>query len=166
VIATALVSTLAGSAGFPGSGDGSPASARFNYPTGITTDGESIYVADTYNNTIRRIMLSTGEVNAIAGTAGSQGSEDGIGTAARFFQPCSIATDGTNLFVADSSNSTVRKIVISTAVVTTIAGGFQLSDSADGAGALARFNYPQGIATDGRNLYVSDTFNHTIRKIQ
>ncbi|MGD0275413.1 MAG: carboxypeptidase regulatory-like domain-containing protein [Syntrophales bacterium] len=166
VISTGAVTTLAGTAGSSGSTDGAGSAALFNSPQGITTDGTNLYVADTINNTIRQIVISTGAVTTLAGTAGSSGSADGIGSAARFSSPQGITTDGTNLYVADASNNTIRKIVISTGAVTTLAGAAGSSGSIDGTGAAALFNSPQGITTDGTNLYVADTDNNTIRKIQ
>ncbi|MBI5236082.1 MAG: hypothetical protein HY886_07530, partial [Deltaproteobacteria bacterium] len=77
---------------------------------GITTDGTNLYVADTYNHTIRKIVISTGVVTTLAGTALSTGSTDGTGSVARFYNPFGITTDGTNLYVADTSNHTIRKI--------------------------------------------------------
>ena len=106
-----------------------------------------------------------GGVNTLAGAAASNGSTDGTGAAARFNYPYGIATDGTNLFVADSNNQTIRKVVIATGVVTTIAGTAGSSGSTDNTGAAARFYYPYGIATDGTNLFVADTNNRTIRKV-
>jgi DNA-binding beta-propeller fold protein YncE len=76
-----------------------------------------------------------------------------------------VATDGTNLYVADTYNNTIRKIVISTGVVTTLAGS-TTSGSSDGTGTNALFNYPQGVATDGTNVYVADYGNNMIREIQ
>jgi sugar lactone lactonase YvrE len=166
VISTGEVTTLAGTAGYQGSTDGTGAAARFYYPYGITTDGTNLYIADTSNCTIRKIVISTGEVTTLAGTAGLGGSTDGTGAAARFYLPYGITTDGTNLYVADSVNQLIRKIVISTGEVTTLAGTAGASGSADGTGAAARFNYPYGITTDGTNLYVADSGNNTIRKIQ
>ena len=165
VISTGVVTTIAGSAGSSGSTDATGTSARFNYPTGITTDGTNLFVADTSNHTIRKIVISTGVVTTIAGSAGSSGSTNATGTSARFNYPYGITTDGTNLFVADQGNHTIRKIVISTGVVTTIAGSAGSTGSTDATGTSARFYYPQGITTDGTNLYVADTYNYTIRKI-
>ncbi|MGD0276397.1 MAG: hypothetical protein ABSB79_10140, partial [Syntrophales bacterium] len=105
-----------------GSTDGTGAAALFSYPHGITTDGTNLYIADSDNDTIRKIIISTGVVTTLAGTAGVGGSTDGTGSAARFNSPYGITTDGTNLYIADDANDTIRKIVISTGVVTTLAG--------------------------------------------
>ena len=153
VISTKAVTTLAG------------ATNNFSGPMGITTDGTNLYVADTGNSTIRQIVIATGAVTTIAGTAGTPGSADGIGTAASFSGPQGVTTNGTSLYVADSSNNTIRKIVLATKEVTTIAGTAGVTGSADGAGAAASFNGPSGVSTDGTNLYVADSVNNSIRKI-
>ena len=97
------------------------------------------------------LSLSTA-VTTVAGT-GSSGSANGTGTSASFNTPTEVTTDGTNLYVADFSNHLIRKIVISTGVVTTVAGTGS-SGSANGTGTSASFNGPVGITTDGTNLYV------------
>ena len=160
-----VVTTFAGSAGSAGSTDGIGTAAKFNTPYGITTDGTNAYVADSQNHTIRKIVISTDTVTTLAGSAGSSGSTDGTGTAAKFNSPYGITTDGTNLYVADTGNHTIRKIVISTGVVTTLTGSSGSSGSTDGTGSAAQFAGPMGITTDGTNLYVADTNNNTIRKI-
>lgn len=165
VIATASVTTLAGTAAKPGSVDATGTAARFNSPTGVTTDGTNLYVADMANNTVRQVVIATGAVTTLAGSAGVAGTSDGTGTSARFSQLAAVTTDGVNLYVADTGNCTIRKIVISTAVVTTLAGTPFSCGSADGTGAAAQFFFPMGITTDGTNLYVSDTRNNTIRQI-
>jgi sugar lactone lactonase YvrE len=111
-------------------------------------------VTDTGNNTIRKIIIATGEVSTLAGTTAS------------FRGPFGITTDGTNLYVADTGNDTIRKIVIATGTVTTLAGTAGSPGSVDGTGANASFNGPYGITTDGTNLYLADTGNNIIRKIQ
>jgi sugar lactone lactonase YvrE len=167
IIASGVVATLAGSAGISGSTDGTGTAARFTFPEGITTDGTNLFVTDLQNCTIRKVVIATGVVTTLAGTAGvSAGSKDGTGAEARFFLPKGIITDGVNLFVADSSNNTIRQVVIATGAVTTIAGSAGISGSADGTGAAAMFYYPAGITSDGTNLFVVDSQNKTIRKVE
>jgi sugar lactone lactonase YvrE len=162
---TREVSHVSGIYGFDGKVDNYQDS-QFRSPGGITTDGDNLYVADTGNHTIRKIVLATGHVSTLAGTAESNGSDDGTGSAARFFFPTGITTDGTNLYVTDRNNNTIRQIVISTKVVTTLAGDAADSpDWVDGTGADARFNNPYGITTDGTSLFVADRWNQRIRKI-
>jgi DNA-binding beta-propeller fold protein YncE len=166
VIATGVVTTLAGTAGTAGHADGKGTAASFSGPYGITTDGTNLYVADTGNNTVRRIVITTGEVTTLAGTAGIPGHADGKGTSASFSGPYGITADGTNLYVADTGNNTVRRIVIATGEVTTLTGTVGIPGHADGKGTSAGFSGPFGITTDGTSLYVADTGNNTIRKIQ
>ena len=161
-----VVTTLAGRAGFRGSADGTGAAAMFNFPIGVATDASgNVYVADRSNHTIRKITPA-GVVTTLAGTAGTRGSADGTGAAARFNFPVGVATDTSgNVYVADQSNSTIRKITPA-GVVTTLAGTAGTSGSADGTGAAASFYSPRFVATDtSGNVYVTDTVNSTIRKI-
>jgi hypothetical protein len=160
------VSTFAGSAGSKGSADGFGSAARFNTPIGVATDGSgNVYVADTFNNTIRKITPA-GLVSTFAGTAGTGGVADGTGAAARFAGPYAVAADGTGtVYVADTWNHSIRKITPA-GVTTTLAGLGQNSGSADGSGSSARFYTPMGIAASPNGLiYVTDSGNHTIRKI-
>jgi len=159
VISSGVVTTLAGNGS--GNTDGTGTAALFNSPEGITTDGTNLYIADTSNHRIRKIVISSGVVTTLAGNG--SGSTNGTGTAALFNTPTGITTDGINLYVVDVVNHRIRKIVISTAVVTTFAGNG--SGSTDGTGTAALFNFPDGITMDGTNLYVVDYGNHTIRKI-
>jgi len=123
---------------------------------GVTTDAlGNVYVADSTSNTIDAIA-PTGAVTTLAGN-GAAGSADGVGAAARFNAPASVAIDGAgNIFVADSGNNTVRKITSAGAVIT-VAGAAVERGSADGTGAAASFSNPVGLATDAsRNVYVAD----------
>jgi hypothetical protein len=166
VTAGGVVSTLAGSVGLSGSADGTGGAARFSSPSGIAVDGAgAVYIADTGNHTIRKITAA-GLVTTVAGSAGISGSDDGSGSAARFCSPHGVAVDGSgNIFVADTSNCTIRKITA--AGVTTTLAGFPASvGSADGTGSAARFGFPFSIAVDGLDtVYVADINNHAIRKI-
>src|SRR3989339_146154 len=103
-------------------------------------------------------------VSLFAGAAGVTGTVDGIGAAARFNLPSSIASDGARLYVADWQNHRIRQIEISTGEVTLLAGG--LYSGVDGTGATAGLKYPTGVATDGDYVYVADYGNHTIRQIE
>ncbi len=160
------VSTIAGSAGSYGSSDGTGSAARFRSPRGVAVDASgNIFVADLHNNTIRRINLAR-EVTTIAGSAGVKGNVDGNGIAAQFRLPAAVAieSDG-NLIVADSGNHTIRRITPE-GQVSTLAGLALSNGASDGAGSTARFETPEGIAADsGGFIYVSDTYNHTIRRI-
>jgi sugar lactone lactonase YvrE len=148
-----------------GHSDGTGTDASFQHPDGVATDGTNVYVADSSNHMIRKIVISTGVVTTLAGST-TKGCSDGTGTAASFYYPDSVATDGTYLYVADTYNNTIRKIVISTGAVTTLAGSTTYCGSSNGTGTNAFFNYPEGVATDGTYLYVGDYGNNMIREIQ
>jgi streptogramin lyase len=160
-----VVTTLAGSAGTPGSADGTGTAARFNLPHGVAVDTNgNVYVADTHNHTIRKITPA-GQVTTLAGSAGHPGSADGTGSAARFSRPSGVAVNANGrVFVADTDNQLIRRISPA-GVVATIAGTAGVTGTNDGTGAAARLNVPYGVAVDGAgNVYVADTYNHTIRK--
>jgi hypothetical protein len=165
VISTGVVSLLTGVVGSQGSANGGPGVAKFNYPYGIATDGTNLYVADTYNETIRTVVIATGVASTLTGTLGSIGSSPGGLGVAKFFFPFGIATDGTNLYVSDYGNSTIRQVVIATGVASTLAGTAGTTGTTDATGAAAAFNQPTGVATDGTNLFIADTYNHTIRQM-
>jgi hypothetical protein len=160
------VGTLAGSAGQMGSSNGTGTAARFRQPTSVAVDSAgNVYVADTANDVIRAISPS-GVVSTLAGLAGQSGSSDGTGSAARFAGPDGVAVDSAgNVYVADSGNDEIREITPS-GVVSTLAGSPGQTGSSNGNGTAARFNDPWGVAVDSAgNVYVSDTGNDEIRKI-
>ncbi len=160
-----VVSTFAGIAGSPGSADATGTNAQFYAPVAVSvkSDGSLIYVADTYNHTVRQITAA-GVVTTLAGKAGVFGFTNAVGSAAAFYQPQGIAVDGTgNVFVGDTANNSIR-MVTSGGSVTTLAGTTN-SGSADGTSA-ARFNQPMGVAVDAPgNVYVADNANHTLRMV-
>ena len=146
------VSTLAGTAGKLGYVDATGASAQFNSPASVTTDGANLYVADAGNNVIRKIVISTGAVSTLAGAGPtSPGTTDGTGTDAKFNGPQGITTDGTDLYVADTQSGSIRKIT-PTGFVTTLPLTIPLSA-------------PAAITFDGANLYIADTGSSYIREI-
>ncbi len=166
IIATGTASTLAGTAGASGITDGTGTAALFSSPKGITTDGTNLFITDASNNTIRKVVIATRVVTTLAGAAGHNGADNGSGVVALFDSPVGITTDGTNLYVADYNNNTIRKVVISSGMVSTLAGSLTgLNGSDDGTGNSALFDGPSGLTTDGANLYVADSNNNVIRKI-
>jgi DNA-binding beta-propeller fold protein YncE len=159
------VTTLAGVAGAGGYQDGPTAGALFSQPYGIATDAAgNVYVADSGNNAIRMITISTGLVSTVAG--GSYGSNDGTGIMAQFALPYAVALNAAgDIYVADFDNNTIRMIAPG-GVVTTFAGMAGTAGSRDGTGQGARFWGPRGVATDSSgNVYVADRNNGTIRFI-
>jgi len=175
VISTGLVTTLAGN-GVVSYADGPGTTASFKYPRGICIDRNgNLFIADTDSHRIRRIIISTGVVSTLAGTAlgiGTSGSTDGTGTSASFNSPFGVAIDVSgNLFVADTYNQRIRKITFPNGlipaggVVTTIAGQANIG-FADGTGAAALFHYPTGVTVDATgNLFICDKDNNRIRKM-
>ncbi len=161
--ASGVVTTFAGN----GSNylvDGIGLNASFSQQNDITMDiFGNIYVADQSNHAIRKITPE-GNVSTLAGN-GYSGSVDGTGAAARFNFPYGIVTDALgNIFVADRSNHTIRKIT-PTGIVTTIAG-LGTSGFVNGTSTVAKLNYPHGIAIDRLgNLFVADQNNYSVRKI-
>jgi sugar lactone lactonase YvrE len=166
-----VVTTIAGTPYNFGSLDGTNQVAQFFGPSGIAVDGAgNLYVADNINSTIRKItpVGTNWVVTTIAGAAQNYGSADGINQAAQFNYPYGIAADQAgNLYVADTYNNTIRKIVPSgtnwvTSTLAGVPGGS--GGSADGTGAGALFSNPYGIAVDGAGrVFVGDTLNGTIR---
>lgn len=169
ITSAGVVTTMAGTAGQSGWADGmgvGATAAKFYSPAGVTVDvSGNVYVADQFNHTIRKIT-SAGVVTTFAGASAKDGSTDGTGVAAGFFNPNGIAVDASgNSYVADSNNNTIRKVTPA-GVVTTFAGLAGHNGSTDGAVAAARFSIPKGVAVDSSgNLYVADYYNYTIRKI-
>ena len=146
--------TFAGYAGY-GSSDGTGSAAQFADPYGVAVDNAgNVYVADSSNSTIRKITPA-GVVTTLAGLAGSSGSADGTGSAARFYYPTGVTVDNAgSVYVGDYQNHTIRKITAG-GVVTTLAG----TD-----GSAAQFNLPDGVAVDSAsNIYVAAGGSSTIQ---
>ena len=158
-----VVSTIAGSATW-GTTDGTGSSARFWWPGGITyaPDGK-LYIADYSNNRIRT-MTTSGAVTTLAG--GTMGFADGTGTSARFYNPPGVTADQSgNVYVADFGNRRIRKIVISSGLVTSIAGN-GTSAVVDGTGTDAQFHVPWDLCVMRAGyLLVADRDKHVIRKV-
>jgi hypothetical protein len=163
-LATGEVTTLAGSSDSPSDVyDGIGAMARFRTPQGIWGDGANLYVCDSLNFTIRKVVIATGEVTTVAGMPRTRGTEDGFGAFGRFFAPVDVWGANGSLYVADGS--AIRKVAIATGEVTTLAGAAAVSGYADGQAADARFSFISGISGDGTDLLIADAGNEVIRKI-
>lgn len=163
VVATGAVTTIAGTLGVAaGRLDAAGAAARFGYFNGIGFDGTDVFVSD---GAVRRVSLPGAQVTTIAG-GNTSSAADGVGSQARFREPDAIAADGQgNLYVADSGDDTIRKVIVATGAVVTIAGASGVSGATDGTGSAARFYSPIGVALDGPDLYVLDSGNGLIRKL-
>lgn len=160
------VATLAGRAGTSGSADGTGDKASFSWPSDVAADRfGNFFVADRGNHVIRRVTAD-GAVSTVAGAAGKAGFADGTGSAARFNGPSGVAVDGLgNVYVADTGNQAVRKIMPG-GEVATLAGCGGMKGWMDGRGARARFNGPADLVLDtAGNLYVADRDNHMIRRV-
>jgi sugar lactone lactonase YvrE len=165
VSSSGVVTTLAGSPSSRGNRDGAGSSAQFNNPSGVAVDAAgNVYVADTYNNSIRKVT-SSGTVTTLAGST-IRGDADGTGSAAQFDNPTGVTVDTSgNVYVADAYNATIRKIT-SAGTVTTLAGSAGIIGANNGTGINALFNLPIGVTVDNSgNVYVADAGNALIRKI-
>jgi sugar lactone lactonase YvrE len=160
------VTTLAGTAGQPGSANGVGALARFNGPFGLAVDATGlIYIADTLNHTIR-LLATDGTVTTYAGAAGTPGQIDGTLAAARFNQPngLALAANGT-LYVADYGNSCLR-VIPQGGPVALLAGQYTTPAFTDGSAMAARFNLAVGLTLDASgSLWIADTHNHAVRRL-
>jgi DNA-binding beta-propeller fold protein YncE len=158
------VGTVAGD-GTCGSADGSGALARFCRPRGIALDKDgNLWVADSGNHTLRRIDRD-GKVGTVAGTPGVCGSRDGRGGSAQFCDPQDVGVDTWgNVYVVDTGNSTIR-MVNDKGDVSTLAGQAGSCAAVDGSAGVSRLCAPSGITVDGNDLYIADTGNSTIRRI-
>ena len=164
-----LIATAAGnrSAGFSGDGNAATNAALY-YPAGAAVDeGGNLFIADTSNNRIRKVDVN-GIITTVAGNGSDGFSGDGnAATNAALSRPQGVAVDkGGNLFIADTYNQRIRKVDVN-GIITTVVGNGSASFSGDGNAATnAALNYPAGVAVDnGGNLFIADSSNHRIRKV-
>lgn len=162
------VSTLAGSSA--GNLDGIGTASQLRNPAGmcVTQDGTTLYFCDAQNHSIRKVDLTTSLVTTIAGT-GTAGFSDGLSSTAQFNFPFDIcvSSNGNTLYVSDKENNRIRKINLTSNMVSTLAGTGAFGGVTNAKGHLATFNLPEGLELNaaGTYLYVADTDNHTIRRI-
>src|SRR3990167_6416847 len=164
-----MITTVAGTGDYGDGGDGGSATAAMLAdPSGVALDGSgTLYIADANNNRIRKVDAA-GTITTVAGTGESGYSGDGgLATAASLAYPTVVALDGSGtLYIADTNNQRIRK-VDAAGTITTVAGTGRYGYSGDGGSATAAIlNYPDGVALDNSgNLYIADTANQRIRKV-
>ena len=169
ITAAGSASIYAGGAAVSGTTNGAGTTARFFEPEGIFCGASNtFYVADVDNNQIRKITDTAANVTLYAGSsAGTSGFINGSSTDARFYNPKGVTADSSgNVFVADNLNHVIRKISVSGDVTTFAGSSAGTAGNVDGTGTAARFNKPYALTIDGsNNVYVTDSTNHSIRKI-
>jgi len=150
--------------------NGPLAQAALAQPSGITTDNEFLYVVDSEGSAVRRVPLGgEGEVTTIVGPSmlahGQSlfafGDRDGVGGEARLQHPLGITWSAGQLYVADSYNHKIKRVDPKENSSTTFLGDGQSGDRLD----PPRFSEPAGLSVAGDNLYIADTNNHQIRKV-
>ena len=168
-VSTGMITTIAGTGSDGYNGDGILAtSAQLLYPQGIALDvSGDVYIADRFNNRIRKVTVSTGMITTIAGTGSIGYNGDGImATDAQLKFPAALDLDVSgNIYIADSDNDRIRKVTVSTGIITTVAGAGSRGYNGDGIIAMSALLYfPSAIALDvSGNIYIADTLNHRIR---
>jgi len=160
-----------GSSGYSGD-DGSSNNARLDEPQDVLRDiSNGLYIADTKNHCIRKVNVDTDVITTVAGIGGSSGTtgDGGLATSAQLHEPKGICLDSIgNLYIADTKNHTIRKVDISTGIITTVAGtgGAPGSSGDGGAATSARLDEPKDIFVDERgNIFIADKKNQKIRVV-
>ena len=164
-----VVGKRVGSTRFAGDG-GAANQARLNFPSGIAVDGQgALYIADTWNHRIRRVDTVTGNIETFAGTGQAKWTGDGgPASSAALNEPVDLVLgEKGKLYIADQTNNRVRMIDLLSGIITTVAGTGEAEFNGDQIPATeASLAGPSGLAIDpDGNLYIADTFNGRIRKI-
>ena len=164
MIATGVVTTFAGNATGSSVDNAIGTTATFNAPSAVVNDGTNLYVSERNGNKIRKITIGgTQSVTTIAGT-GAGGFADGPGVSATLSGIYGMTTDGSNLYIADSTNHRIRKIVLATSIVSTLAGS--TTGDVEATGIAAQFAGPRGPVSDGVSLFIAEIGNNKIKRIQ
>jgi hypothetical protein len=165
-----MILTVAGNglSGFNGDGGGA-IDAKLFVPNGIASDSfGNIYIADGLNQRIRKVVGSTGIISTIIGTGSAGYNGDNIvATGAEINTPVGLHLEGNSLLICDFLNNRVRKVDLTTTIITTIAGSGLAGNTGDGGQATdAKLNGPSDVFTDkSDNIYIADLWNNTIRKV-
>ena len=168
---TGIITTMAGTGAFGSGGDGGLATAaQLGGPNGLAFDAAgNLFIADSFNNRIRRVDAATGIITSVAGTGvGGFSGDGGLATAAEFNLPRGLAIDAAgNLFISDVFNNRVRRVDAVTGVITTVVGSGAGGFSGDGGLATAaELDFPEGLAIDtAGDLFIADFANNRIRRV-
>jgi len=170
-VSTGIITTVAGNGAGGYSGDGGSAtSAEIFQPDGLAVDSAgNIYIADTFNYRVRKVTKSTGIISTVAGdgTYGYSG-DGGLATSAELGEPTDVAVDAAgNIYIADPGFARIRKVTVSTGIISTVAGNGTQGYSGDGGPATsAELSSPDGVTVDGAgNIYIADLYNERVRKV-
>ena len=163
---TGIITTVAGTGEYGFSGDGEPAlQATFGGLRGASVDGAgNLYIADAWNQRIRRVDAETGIITTVAGTSGKGFSGDGEpASQAILADPSGVSVDGAgNLYIVDISNHRIRRVDAETGIITTVAGG-GVGDG--GPATRASLRRPGEIYVEGGHLYIADRGNNRVRRV-
>jgi YVTN family beta-propeller protein len=169
---TGIITTVAGNGGRGFSGNGGPATdATFNFigngvPPQVALDAAGdLFIADQFNQQIRRVDAKTGIITTVAGIlAEGYGGDGGLATNAELSDPSGILVDPSgNLYIGDNDNNRVRFVAATTGIISTIAGNGGLGDGE--SATTAALYYPQGVAAAGGNIWIADSNNTLIRLV-
>ncbi|MBI4749734.1 MAG: IPT/TIG domain-containing protein [Acidobacteria bacterium] len=169
-IEAGIIKTIAGDGQFQFSGDGGSAiSASLYRLTGVVEDANgNLFIADTFNQRIRKVNGRTGIISTVAGNgeAGFSG-DNGLAINASLFEPAAVALDRAgNLFIADTLNNCIRRVDATTQIITTVAGGPEAEGGDGGPATQAVLGNPFGLALDAEdNLFLTEREAHRVRRV-
>jgi hypothetical protein len=166
---TGIITTVAGNGNYGYSGDGGPATAAsLAAPAGVAVDAAgNIYIADQGNNRVRKVDAITGIITTVAGNGSNGFSGDGgPAIAASLSFPTGVALDAGNFYIADQGNNRIRRVNVVTGIISTVAGNGSYGFSGDGGPATAAMLAgPYGVATGGGNIFIADSGNQRVRRV-
>jgi hypothetical protein len=171
-VSTAVIITVAGNGNSGYNGDNIQAtSAYLTNPIGVAVDSDgNIYIGDQYNHRVRKVIVSSGVITTVAGSGSSGYSgNNGPATSANIFRPCGVNLDSShNIYFGEFNGyGVIRKVTVSTGILTTVAGTGTQGYNGDNIQATsALLNSPYDVVVDSYgNLYIADWSNNRVRKV-